>query len=46
MLDSANARDIRKFGFNLQAVYHKTANYHRIFIPSTVDFGIYTFKYE
>lgn len=46
MLDSANAGDLRIFGFDLQAVYHKTANYHRIFIPSTVDFGIYTSKYE
>lgn len=46
MLDPENTEAIRIFGFNLQAVYHKTANYHRIFIPSTVDFGIYTSKYE
>lgn len=46
MLDPENTEAIRFFGFNLQAVYHKTANYHRIFIPSTVDFGIYTSKYE
>ena len=46
MLDPANAKAIRIFGYDLQAVYHKTANYHRIFIPSTVDFGIYTSKYE
>ena len=46
MLDPENTVAIRIFGFNLQAVYHKTANYHRIFIPSTVDFGIYTSKYE
>lgn len=46
MLDPENTEAIRIFGFNLQAIYHKTANYHRIFIPSTVDFGIYTSKYE
>ena len=46
MRDPENTEAIRIFGFNLQAVYHKTANYHRIFIPSTVDFGIYTSKYE